>query len=61
MSKILVYFKIPVTFDSEDPKLVRYFHDYGISLDEFLDDEELILDFMIKSGAEHVSSIEVRA
>lgn len=60
MSKISVYFKIPVTFDSKDPELVRFLQDHGYSLDEFLDDDTLVVEFLNGNGTELLNSIEVR-
>lgn len=60
MSTISVYFKNRVTFDSEDPELVRFLHVHGYSLDEFLDDDMLVVDYLNGNGTELLNSIEVR-
>lgn len=60
MSTISVYFKNRVTFDSKDPELVRFLQDHGYSLDEFLDDDTLVVEFLNGNGTELLNSIEVR-
>lgn len=60
MSTISVYFKNRVTFDSKDPELVRFLQDHGYSLDEFLADDMIIIDYLNVS-AELITSVEVRA
>ena len=60
MSTISVSFKNQVTFDSEDPELIRYLHNHGYSLDEFLDDDTLVVEFLNGNGTELLNSIEVR-
>lgn len=60
MSTISVYFKNRVTFDSEDPELIRYLQNHGYSLDEFLDDDTLVVDYLNGNGTELLNSIEVR-
>lgn len=59
MSTISVYFKNRVTFDSEDPELVRFLQDHEYSLDEFLADDMIIIDYLNVS-AELITSVEVR-
>lgn len=60
MSTISVYFKNRVTFDSEDPGLGIFLHFHGYSLDEFLDDDTLVVEFLNGNGTELLNSIEVR-
>ena len=60
MSTISVYFKNRVTFDSKDPELVRFLQDHGYSLDEFLADDMIIIDYLNGNGTELLNSIEVR-
>lgn len=60
MSTISVYFKNRVTFDSKDPELVRFLQDHEYSLDEFLADDMIIIDYLNVS-AELITSVEVRA
>lgn len=57
MSQICVTFKNKIEIDSEDPELVEFLKRCHYSLAEFLEDDQLILDFLDSIGAEIIEEV----
>lgn len=57
MSRVRVTFKNKIEIDSEDPELVEFLKRCHYSLAEFLEDDQLILDFLDSIGAEIIEEV----
>lgn len=58
MSQIIVDLRMKVEFDSEDPALTNLLSTMGYTLQEFLDDPEMVMDYIYTIGSE-TTSIDV--
>lgn len=52
MSQIVVDLRMKVEFDSEDSALITFLGAMGYTLQEFLDDPEMVLDYIYHIGSE---------
>lgn len=52
MSQIVVDLRMKVEFDSEDSALINFLSAMGYTLQEFLDDPEMVLDYIYLIGSE---------
>lgn len=55
MSRIRVTFKNKIEFDSEDPTLTSLLRSTGYTLEKFLDDPEMVIDYICTVGSETVN------
>ncbi|MDE2517950.1 MAG: hypothetical protein O0X93_01680 [Methanocorpusculum sp.] len=44
MNEIIVEFRGRVSLDPEDPAITSFLRDAGLTLDDFLDDSEMVMD-----------------
>lgn len=47
MSEIIVEFRARVSLDSEDPAITSFLRDTGMTLDNFLNDPEMVMDHIL--------------
>lgn len=55
MSQIIVNFRGRAEFDSEDPALTSLLRSTGYTLEKFLDDPEMVIDYICTVGSETVN------
>lgn len=55
MSQIIVNFRGRAEFDSEDPTLTSLLRSTGYTLEKFLDDPEMVIDYICTVGSETVN------
>lgn len=55
MSQIVVSFHGRAEFDSEDPALTNLLCSTGYTLEKFLDDPEMVIDYICTVGSETVN------